>query len=193
MNRSSKIHRKTDETEINISLNIDGIGKYKINTPIGFFNHMLTQIAKHGKFDIEINAKGDTEVDYHHLVEDIGITLGLCFKEALKNYKGIKRFSTFTVPMDEALTNVTIDISNRPFLIYNVKIKNEKVGDFDTELVREFFISFTNNFRCTLHINNFYGDNSHHIIESIFKAFAICLKDALKIVSDDIPSTKGVI
>ena len=193
MDRQSEISRKTTETSIFIKLNIDGSGKFKIDTPIGFLNHMLEQLSKHGKFDIELKASGDVHIDYHHLVEDVGICLGKAFYDACYEFKGIKRFSSMTVPMDDSLSNVTIDISNRPFLVYNVKKLKEKINDFDTELFEEFFRAFVNNFRCNLHINNFYGSNSHHIIESIFKAFALSLNDALQIVDSSVPSTKGVL
>ena len=193
MKRYSLIKRQTSETDISIELNIDGSGNFKIDTPIGFFNHMLEQLAKHGKFDITLKAKGDVHVDFHHLVEDVGICLGKAFYEACGDFKGIKRFSSISVPMDDSLSNVTIDISNRPFLVYNVKKLKEKIKDFDTELFEEFFRAFVSNFRCNLHINNFYGSNSHHIIESIFKAFALSLNDALQIIDLSVPSTKGVL
>ncbi len=193
MERYSIIKRQTTETSISLELNIDGSGKFEINTPVGFFNHMLEQLAKHGKFDIKLSANGDVDVDYHHLVEDVGICLGKAFFDACGDFKGIKRFSSMTVPMDDSLSNVTIDISNRPFLVYNVKKLKEKIKDFDTELFEEFFRAFVSNFRCNLHINNFYGSNSHHIIESIFKAFALSLNDALQIVDSSVPSTKGVL
>ena len=193
MKRFSFIERQTTETNISIELNIDGSGNFKIDTPIGFFNHMLEQLAKHGKFDITLKAKGDVHVDFHHLVEDVGICLGKAFYEACGDFKGIKRFSSISVPMDDSLSNVTIDISNRPFLVYNVKKLKEKIKDFDTELFEEFFRAFVSNFRCNLHINNFYGSNSHHIIESIFKAFALSLNDALQIIDSSVPSTKGVL
>ncbi len=193
MKRYSLIKRQTSETDISIELNIDGFGNFKIDTPIGFFNHMLEQLAKHGKFDITLKAKGDIHVDFHHLVEDVGICLGKAFYEACGDFKGIKRFSSISVPMDDSLSNVTIDISNRPFLVYNVKKLKEKIKDFDTELFEEFFRAFVSNFRCNLHLNNFYGSNSHHIIESIFKAFALSLNDALQIVDSSVPSTKGVL
>ncbi len=193
MKRISTISRTTSETSIKIELNIDGNGEYNIGTSIGFFDHMLTQLAKHGKFDLTIQASGDINVDYHHLVEDVGICLGQAFYKASGNFRGIKRFSTNVVPMDDALSSVSIDISNRPYLVYNVKTLKNKIKDFDTELFEEFFRAFVNNFRCNLHINNLYGNNSHHIIESIFKAFALTLKDALKIIDSSIPSTKGTI
>ena len=193
MKRVSKVQRETTETKIDIELNIDGNGNYSIKTPSGFFNHMLEQFSKHGKFDLKINAIGDIEIDFHHLVEDVGICLGKAFYEACGEFKGIKRFSSINVPMDDALSNVTIDVSNRPFLVYNVKNLTQKINDFDTELFEEFFRAFVNNFRCNLHINNFYGTNSHHIIESIFKAFGLCLNDALKIINSSVPSTKGVL
>jgi len=193
MKRSSTVSRKTTETAIFVNLNVDGSGEYEILTPAGFLNHMLEQLAKHGKFDISLKADGDIHVDFHHLVEDVGISLGKAFFEACGDFKGIKRFSSKTVPMDDALTTVSIDISNRPFLVYNVKNLTEKINDFDTELFEEFFRAFVNNFRCNLHINTHYGINSHHIIESIFKAFALTLNDALHIVDSSIPSTKGVL
>ena len=193
MKRKSNYKRETYETSIEIQLIIDGKGNSEIDTPVGFLNHMLEQLARHGKFDIQLNADGDTHIDYHHIVEDIGICLGKAFYDACDNFKGIKRFSSYTIPMDDALSSVAIDISNRPYLVFNVKNLVDKIGDFDTQLIEEFFRAFSSNFRCNLHINNHYGYNSHHIVESIFKAFALSLNDALEIIDLSIPSTKGVL
>ncbi len=192
--RQAEINRETKETQISLKLSIDKTpSNYKIDTPIGFINHMLELFAKHGKFNIEIKAIGDVEVDFHHLVEDIGIVLGQTFRKALGDFSGIKRYGNSVIPMDESLSTVTIDISNRPFLIYNVNFEKDKIGDIDVELFEEFFNAFANNLKCNLHINNHYGKNSHHIIESIFKAFAYSLREAVSIVDTGFVSTKGIL
>jgi imidazoleglycerol-phosphate dehydratase len=193
--RTAKVLRKTGETNISLSLDIDGKGKGSIKTGIPFFDHMLTLFAKHGIFDLKLTAKGDTDVDYHHTVEDVGICLGQAFKKALGNKAGIVRYGESKVPMDEALTEVIIDISGRPHLTYNVPITKTKFVDFDVEVVKEFFEAFSLNAGITIHINLIRGGNMHHIIESIFKAFAVTLSKACAIDprKKGIPSTKGVL
>ena len=193
--RTFEISRDTSETRINLELNIDGKGKSEIDSGIGFFDHMLTAMTKHGLFDLKVKCDGDLEVDQHHTVEDIGIALGQAFREALGTKEGITRYATVTSPMDEALATVALDISNRSFLVYNVEGLKDKVGNFDTELVEEFFQAFASNSGITLHINLAYGRNSHHIIEAIFKGFGRALDQAtLKNARiEGIPSTKGVL
>ncbi len=172
MKRTASILRKTKETNIDLSLNVDGSGKYQIKTPIPFFNHMLELFTKHGLFDLNIKASGDVDVDDHHLVEDVGIVLGEAFLKALGDKKGIRRYGFFTLPMDETLTTVAIDFSDRPCLVYKNPIKSGKIKTFDLELVEHFFEAFTNSARVNLHINVQYGRIKHHIVESIFKAWA---------------------
>ena len=193
--RTAKISRKTSETNISLALNIDGKGKGAIKTGIPFFDHMLTLFAKHGIFDLKLTAKGDVQVDYHHTVEDIGICLGQAFKEALGDKAGIVRYGESKVPMDESLTEVIIDISGRPHLTYKVPIKKTKFVDFDVEVVKEFFEAFVLNAGITIHVNLIRGENMHHIIESIFKAFAVTLSKACQIDprKKGVPSTKGVL
>ena len=194
MARKAKINRKTKETNINIEANLDGVGLYKIDTKIGFLNHMLEQLSKHSLIDLKISAKGDTHIDLHHTTEDTGIAIGECIKKALKSSKGIKRFAHALIPMDETLTRVSIDVSNRPYLIWKVNLKVEKLGEMDTELFKEWFQAFSQSAGITLHMENIYGDNSHHIIESCYKALARSLRTALEIDprnKKSIPSTKG--
>ncbi len=193
--RSAKVLRKTGETNVSLSLNIDGKGKSAVKTGIPFFDHMLTLFAKHGIFDLKLTAKGDIDVDYHHTVEDVGICLGEAFKKALGDKKGIARYGQAKVPMDESLTEAIIDISGRPHLTYNVKFTKTKFIDFDLEVVREFFEAFVMNAGITIHINLLRGRNTHHIIESIFKAFAVTLSKACEINprKKGIPSTKGIL
>jgi len=194
MTRKAKISRKTKETKINVDLNIDGKGKYKIDTGIGFLDHMLEQLSRHSLIDINLKAKGDTHIDLHHTTEDTGIAIGEALKKALKNFAGIRRYANVIIPMDETLTRVAIDVSNRPYLIWNVKLKVEKLGEMDTELFKEWFQAFSQSAGITLHMENIYGDNSHHIIESCFKALARSLRIALEIDprnKKSIPSTKG--
>ena len=196
MKRKAKIVRKTKETNINVDLNIDGKGKYKIETGIGFLNHMLEQLSKHSSIDINLKAKGDTHIDLHHTTEDTGIAIGECLKKASKKFVGIKRYAHAMIPMDETLTRVAIDVSNRPYLIWKVKLKVEKLGEMDTELFKEWFQAFSQSAGITLHVENIYGDNSHHKIESCYKGLARSLKDALAIdkrIKNSIPSTKGSI
>ena len=177
-----------------INLNIDGKGKYKIDTGIGFLNHMLEQLSKHSSIDLNVKTKGDTHIDLHHTTEDTGIAIGECLKKASKKFIGIKRYAHAMIPMDETLTRVAIDVSNRPYLIWNVKLKVEKLGEMDTELFKEWFQAFSQSAGITLHVENIYGDNSHHIIESCFKGLARSLRQALEIDPKNkkvIPSTKG--
>lgn len=194
--RESTIARKTAETDITLSLSLDGSGISCIDTGCGFLDHMLTLFAKHGKFDLSVKCTGDTKVDYHHTVEDIGIALGQAFAEALADKKGINRYADTILPMDEALVLCAADISGRAHLTFEAAIPSEKVGDFDTELCREFFIAFVRNSAITLHIHKICGDNSHHIIEAIFKSAARTLRAAVRIdeaFADEVPSTKGVL
>ena len=194
MSRKGKVSRKTKETIISVDLNIDGKGKYNIDTGIGFLDHMLEQLSKHSLIDINLKAKGDTHIDLHHTTEDTGIAIGEALKKALKDYAGIKRYAHAMIPMDETLTRVAIDVSNRPYLIWKVKLKVERLGEMDTELFKEWFQAFSQSAGITLHMENIYGDNSHHIIESCFKALARSLRTALEIDprnKKSIPSTKG--
>lgn len=188
--RVAKVNRITNETEISLSLNLDGSGKREIRTQLGFLNHMLELFAFHGSFDLEIVAKGDIEVDYHHLVEDVGIALGSALYQALGERKGVRRYGFASIPMDEALAQVSVDISGRPYLVYSVPFQG-MIKDIDIALFEEFFRAFVTNARINLHINVPYGKDLHHIVESIFKASARALKEAIEIVGDQIPSTKG--
>ena len=194
MIRKAKISRKTKETSIAVEVNIDGKGKYKIDTGIGFLDHMLEQLSKHSLIDISVKAKGDTHIDLHHTTEDTGIAIGEAISKAAGNRKGIKRYAHALIPMDETLTRVAIDVSNRPYLIWKVDLKVEKLGEMDTELFKEWFQAFSQSAGITLHIENVYGENSHHKIESCFKGLARSLKDAFEIdkrIKTSIPSTKG--
>ena len=194
MIRKAKISRKTKETSIAVEVNIDGKGKYKIDTGIGFLNHMLEQLSKHSLMDISVKAKGDTHIDLHHTTEDTGIAIGEAISKAAGNRMGIKRYAHALIPMDETLTRVAIDVSNRPYLIWKVNLKVEKLGEMDTELFKEWFQAFSQSAGITLHIENVYGENSHHKIESCFKGLARSLKDAFEIdkkIKSSIPSTKG--
>lgn len=194
--RSAEIIRTTAETDISLKLNLDGEGVSEINTGSGFLNHMLTLFARHGNFDLTVNCKGDIDVDYHHTAEDIGICLGEAFRKALGDMKGITRYAHIILPMDESLILSAVDISGRSFLSYIADIPTEKVGDFDTELVREFFEAFVRKSEITLHIKQLDGYNSHHIIEGMFKSVSRSMKAAVAIDEknkDKIPSTKGVL
>lgn len=194
--RKSEIKRKTAETDIAVKLNIDGVGENKIDTGCGFLDHMLTLFSRHARFDLEVKCVGDTNVDYHHTVEDMGIVLGKALSECLGEMRGIKRYGSFILPMDESLILTAVDISGRSYLGYRLNIPTQRVGDFDTELVREFFEAFVRNSNITLHINQLEGYNSHHIIEGAFKSVARSLKEAVKIderFKNEIPSTKGVL
>lgn len=194
--RQSEIHRATKETDITLSLELDGTGKSEIDTGCGFLNHMLTLFASHGRFDLKISCAGDYDVDYHHTVEDCGICLGLAFREALCDKRGINRYGNMILPMDEALVMTAIDFSGRAFLVWDIEIHSQKVGDFDTELAEEFWRAFAGNSLCTLHFKQFSGKNSHHIIECAFKSAARSISQAVRInpeYANEIPSTKGVI
>ena len=194
MSRKSKLVRKTKETNISVEVNLDGKGKYQIKTKIGFLDHMLEQLSKHSLIDMKVIAKGDTHIDLHHTTEDTGIAIGEAIKKAAGNLKGIKRYGSKTIPMDETLTRVSMDISNRPYLIWKVDLKVEKLGEMDTELFKEWFQAFSQSAGITLHVENIYGDNSHHIIESCFKGLARSLRAALEMDprnKNTIPSTKG--
>jgi len=192
--RIAKVNRKTKETSIEAEVNLDGKGVYKIDTGIGFLNHMLEQLSKHSLVDINLKAKGDLHIDLHHTTEDSGIVIGEAIAKALGDKKGIKRYAHAYIPMDETLSRVSLDISNRPYLVWNVKLKVEKLGEMDTELFKEWFHAFSQSAGITLHIENIYGDNSHHIIESCFKGLARALRLALEKdarAADSLPSTKG--
>lgn len=194
--RTAEIKRKTAETDIVLSLNIDGKGESQIKSGCGFLDHMLTLFAKHGRFDITLTCNGDTYVDDHHTVEDIGIALGEAFSNALSDKRGIVRYGNMILPMDESLIMSAVDLSGRSYLGYGLEIPSEKVGSFDTELVEEFWLAFVRKAECTLHIKQLAGTNSHHIIEGAFKSVARSLKQAVSIDSDfadEIPSTKGVL
>jgi len=191
--RNYTLNRTTAETAIDLAFEIDGTGVTSIQTGVGFFDHMLTLMTKHGLFDLTVNCKGDLDVDQHHTVEDIGIVLGQAFNKSIGNKEGINRYATVTSPMDEALSTTSIDISGRPYLVYHAEGVKDKIGDFDTELVEEFFQGFVNHAQVTLHINLAYGKNSHHMIESIFKGFGRALDQASQKNPrvQGVPSTKG--
>jgi imidazoleglycerol-phosphate dehydratase len=194
--RRATITRKTNETEITVAVGLDGAGTARVSTGIGFFDHMLEQIARHAGIDLEIKAKGDLHIDMHHTVEDTGIALGQAIRQALGERKGIGRYADVHLPMDETLTRVAIDVSGRPFLVFKAEFTAPKIGDFDTELVREFFQAFAMNAGITLHLETLYGANSHHIAESCFKGLARALRAAIAIDErrqDEIPSTKGAL
>ena len=192
--RTCEITRKTAETDITLTLNLDGTGKSSIDTGCGFLSHMLTLFAAHGKFDLTVKCVGDIDVDDHHSVEDIGIVLGQAFQAALGDKRGITRYGSFLLPMDEALIQTAVDISGRSCLCYGLEIPTEKIGTFDTELVEEFFLGFTRNCPMSLHIRQLAGKNSHHIVEGAFKSVSRSLKAAVALDgSNDIPSTKGVL
>ena len=193
MSRTAKVHRETSETDISIELKLDGSGQHQIESPVPFFNHMLAAVARHGFFDLTVRASGDIEIDAHHTVEDLGIVLGEAFRQALGDKAGVRRFGRATMPMHEALASVIIDFSGRPFLVFNVALPKAKVGAFDTELVEEFFVAFCNHAGANIHVNLAYGDNLHHIIEGIFKAFGRALDQATGIDPriEGVLSTKG--
>ena len=193
MARTSYVKRSTSETQIEVSLNLDGSGDQDIKTPIPFLDHMLSQLAKHGYFDLKVKARGDTHIDFHHTVEDVGIAIGQAFDKALGDRKSIARYGSSSVPFDETLSNSHIDLSGRPYFVFDVNLSNSKVGDFDVELAKEFFQSLTSNLKANIHIELKYGSNNHHIIESIFKSVGKSLDMAtgLDLRSNSIPSTKG--
>lgn len=194
--RVAEIIRKTKETDIKLKIDLDGKGNSNIDSGCGFLDHMLTLFAKHGRFDLDVFCKGDIEVDYHHTVEDIGICLGQAFKKALGDKKGINRYGDTALPMDESLILSAVDVSGRSFLAYNLNPKAKRVGNFDVELIEEFFIAFTSNAGINLHVVQLAGKNTHHILEGAFKSVARSLKTAVSInkdLGDEIPSTKGVL
>lgn len=194
--RTAEINRKTNETDIRLRLNLDGTGKSEVSSGVGFLDHMLTLFARHGRFDLTLTCDGDTYVDDHHSVEDVGIALGQAFEQALGDKRGILRYGSFILPMDETLILTAVDISGRSYLNYDLHIPTEKVGTFDTELTEEFFLGFVRNANLTLHIKQLEGKNSHHIIEGTFKSFGRTMKQAVaidKVFKDEIPSTKGVL
>lgn len=194
--RVSSVDRKTNETQIKASVNLDGTGKNAITTGLPFFDHMIQQLSKHSLIDIDIKCNGDLEIDSHHTMEDVGWALGKAIKEALGNKQGIKRYSFSYLPMDECLTRCCVDISGRPWLVWNVFLPNLTIKNIETEIFREFFQSFSQSAEFTLHIENIYGQNSHHIIESCFKSMAISLRNAINLDPrnlDNVPSTKGTL
>ena len=195
MARTAEVYWKTGETEIKVKMNLDGQGENKITTQVFFLNHMLDLFSRHGLFDLEVDGKGDIEVDFHHLVEDVGIVLGQAFLKALGNKEGIKRYGTFYVPMDEALAFCSVDISGRPYIYFDAEFSRDKVGEFDVELVKEFFVAFANNARITIHLEVVRGENTHHMIEALFKAFGRALREAVAFDPREkgVPSTKGVL
>ena len=194
--RRASVKRATKETNIEVSVDLDGRGRSNISTGVGFFDHMLDLLARHSRIDITVKAKGDLHIDHHHTIEDVGIALGQAVKQALGDMKGITRYADVHVPMDEALTRVTIDVSGRPFLVFNAKFGRDKVGAFDTELVQEWFQAFAMNAGLTLHVEVLYGTNDHHIAESCFKGLARALRAAFAIdprAAGEVPSTKGTL
>lgn len=194
--RTAEIIRKTKETDVKLSLNLDGRGISELETGCGFLDHMLTLFAKHGRFDLKVRCAGDVNVDYHHTVEDIGIALGQAFAKALGDKKGITRYGNTVLPMDESLVLSAVDFSGRAYLGYDVAVRAKKVGDFDTELVEEFWLGFVRNAACSLHLKKLAGTNTHHVLECTFKSAARSLKDAVRFEAgfeDEIPSTKGVL
>ncbi len=189
--RTAQIHRQTRETDIVCELNLDGVGRYEIDTGAGFLDHMLTHLSKHGKIDLTVKARGDLHIDPHHTTEDIGICLGECLLTALGDKKGIARYGYSSVPMEDALANVSLDLSGRPACVCNVEYRSNKIGDFDVECVEEFLRALSNSGKFNLHVNVPYGTNSHHIAEAIFKALGQAVATAVRIVGTEIPSTKG--
>lgn len=191
--RKASIHRQTKETDVYVELNIDGTGMADVETGVGFLNHMLTLFTFHSGFDLLIRCEGDLEVDDHHTVEDVGIVLGQALQKALGDKVGIARYGSVYIPMDEALARVVLDLSGRPYLVYDGKTERAHVGAMDTQNVKEFFKSFTNEARMNLHLEVLYGENDHHKVEALFKGWGRALKMAVQVVSNDIPSTKGVL
>ncbi|HUH76992.1 MAG TPA: imidazoleglycerol-phosphate dehydratase HisB [Devosia sp.] len=194
--RTATIARKTNETEISVSINLDGSGVHKMATGVGFFDHMLDQLARHSLIDMEVACTGDLHIDAHHTVEDVGIALGQAIKQALGDKRGIRRYASADLPMDGTLTRAALDVSGRPFLVFKAEFSRDKVGELDTELFMEFFQAFAMNAGITLHLENFYFDNNHHLAESMFKAVARALREAVEIdprAADRVPSTKGTL
>lgn len=192
MARTATIKRDTKETQISLTLNLDG-GEGKISTGVGFFDHMLDHVSRHGRLGLKVTAKGDYQIDDHHTVEDVGIVLGQALAQAVGDKKGIERYGFASVPMDEALARVTVDLSGRAALVFRAEFKTGKIGTFDTQLVREFLNAVANAGRLNLHVEVPYGENDHHIAEAIFKALGRALREAVKVTGDEIPSTKGVL
>ena len=194
--RTATIARKTKETEISVTINLDGTGKYAVSTGVGFLDHMLEQLSRHSLIDLEVKASGDTHIDFHHVTEDTGIAIGEAFSRALGDRKGIRRYGDALIPMDETLTRVALDCSNRPYLIWKVQFTRDKLGEMDTELFKEWFQAFAQAGGITLHVENLYGENNHHIVESSYKALARALRMASEIdprAAGAVPSTKGVL
>ncbi len=194
--RKATVQRRTKETEISVSLDLDGSGVYKVSTGIGFLDHMLEQLSRHSLIDLTVEAKGDLHIDYHHTTEDTGIAIGTAINEALGERVGITRYGSALIPMDETLSRVALDVSNRPYLIWRVEFSKPKLGEMDTELFKEWFQAFAQAAGITLHIENLYGDNNHHIVESCYKGLARALRQAIEIdprKRDAVPSTKGVL
>lgn len=191
--RKATLRRTTGETDISITLEIDGTGRFEGTSGIGFFDHMLHLLARHSGMDISLSATGDLDVDNHHTIEDIGITLGEVFEKALRDKKGIHRYGCFFCPMDETLSRIVLDLSGRSYLVFDVDIPVERIGSFETEMTREFFLAFANNAKMNLHMSTLYGVNGHHIVESLFKGIGHALKEAVTIEGDTVLSTKGVL
>jgi len=194
--RQATVERKTKETQISVSVNLDGTGEYTITTGIGFLDHMLEQLSRHSLMDLQVQGQGDIHIDFHHMTEDTGIAIGEAISKALGDLKGITRYGSATIPMDETLTRVNLDISKRPYLIWKVDFTKPKLGDMDTELFKEWFQAFAHGAGITLHVENIYGENNHHIVESCFKALARAFRQAIEIdprKADTIPSTKGTL
>lgn len=191
--RTSSVSRTTKETTIQVSVTLDGQGKFSISTGVGFFDHMLEQLSKHSGMDISVQAKGDLHIDDHHLVEDVGIALGECISQALGDKKGINRYGFFYVPMDETLVRVVLDLSGRAYPVFNAEFTRDRVGEMNTEMVREFFIALSHSLKANLHVEVLYGINDHHKIEGIFKATARALKQAVSVTGNELPSTKGTL
>ena len=194
MNRVAQKNRSTQETEVEVKLNVDGSGKAEVATGIGFLDHMLELLAHHGSLDLSVEARGDLQVDFHHTVEDIGLVIGDCLEEALGDKSGVNRFGTAFVPLDEALARVVVDLSGRPYLSWRVRFTSDRVGDFPTELFQDFFRALSDRARLTLHVETLHGDNNHHIIETVFKGFARSLREAVRQTGGSaVPSTKGTL
>ncbi|MDF1685613.1 MAG: imidazoleglycerol-phosphate dehydratase [Parvibaculaceae bacterium] len=194
--RVATVERQTKETSVFVSLDLDGTGEYDVDTGIGFFDHMLEQLSRHSLIDLKVRTEGDLHIDFHHTTEDTGIMVGEAVRKALGDFKGIRRYASALIPMDETLSRVAIDVSGRPYLIWKVNFSRDKLGDMDTELFKEFFQAFAQAAGVTLHVENIYGENNHHIVESCFKALARALRDAIEQdprTMDRVPSTKGVI
>ena len=191
--RTAELHRKTKETDVFLNMNLDGTGRYEIESGVGFLDHMLTHLSKHSGIDLTVKASGDLEVDGHHTIEDIAICLGECLDKSLGDKKGIGRYGNNSLPMEETLAETAVDLSGRPAFVYNVKYRTDKIGDFDVECIEEMLRTFSNHGKFNLHINVPYGTNSHHIAEAVFKSLGKSLRQAVAVTGTDIPSTKGVL